>query len=160
MADQQLPRSPRFIIIGVQKCGTTAMYDYMVTHSLIRRAQFKETHFWDWKYDWVLGSHQPNRAQQKLLQTWRKESPIDDVMEVVEYVEKTPLTVAQERHLHDAYPLVFSLQTLVGNKSLISGEATPSYLLMGRTVASRIKKHCPKTKLIVCVRDPVARAYS
>ena len=40
------------------------------------------------------------------------------------------------------------------------GESTPSYLLYGETVARRIHQVFPNVRLIVMLRDPVARAYS
>lgn len=41
----------------------------------------------------------------------------------------------------------------------IKGEFTPTYLYSKKT-AQRIKKHFPNAKLIICLRDPVKRAYS
>ena len=36
-------KSPDFLIIGVMKCGTTALYDYTIQHPQILPAAFKET---------------------------------------------------------------------------------------------------------------------
>lgn len=65
-----------------------------------------------------------------------------------------------ENHIYEIYRVVFPLEELVENGKLVSGEASPSYLLMGAPVAERIKRFCPHTRLIVAVRDPVKRAYS
>lgn len=44
---------------------------------------------------------------------------------------------------------------------IVTGEATPSYLLYGASVAKRLKAIAgSNTKLIVCVRNPIDRAYS
>lgn len=42
----------------------------------------------------------------------------------------------------------------------VSGEATPSYLLGGETIARRVHNVEPRVRLIVILRDPVLRAYS
>lgn len=44
-------------------------------------------------------------------------------------------------------------------KGKIKGEYTPTYLY-SKKAAKRIKKHFPQVKLIVCLRDPVKRAFS
>lgn len=44
-------------------------------------------------------------------------------------------------------------------KNKIKGEFTPRYLYKPKC-AKRINKHFPNTKIIVCLRDPVKRAYS
>jgi len=47
---------PDFIIVGVQKGGTTSLYNYMIQHPLISSARRKEVHFFDSNYykgmDW------------------------------------------------------------------------------------------------------------
>ena len=49
--------------------------------------------------------------------------------------------------------------TICDRPELITGEASPSYLFLPH-VAQRIKDFAPKTKLIVMLRDPVARSIS
>ncbi len=46
---------PDFLIIGGMKCGTTALYEYIVQHPLVRPALVKEVHFFDAKYYKGLG---------------------------------------------------------------------------------------------------------
>lgn len=46
------------------------------------------------------------------------------------------------------------------NPSCLTGESTPSYLLHSDLVLPRVKALAPNAKLIVMLRDPVARAYS
>ena len=45
------------------------------------------------------------------------------------------------------------------DKSQLKGEYSPTYLY-GKEAAERIKKHFPDVKIIVCLRDPVKRAFS
>lgn len=52
--------TPNFIICGVQKGGTTALYDYLVEHDSILPLVQKEIHYFDYKYEkgnnWYLGN--------------------------------------------------------------------------------------------------------
>lgn len=41
---------PDFIIIGAQRCGTTALYDYLIKHPCVVSASKKEIHFFDINY--------------------------------------------------------------------------------------------------------------
>ena len=43
--------APSFIIIGVQKCGTTSMYEYLCNHPLVQKGSRRETHYYDWRWD-------------------------------------------------------------------------------------------------------------
>lgn len=55
----------------------------------------------------------------------------------------------------------FEARLLKEYPSLMTGESTPSYLLHGDVVPDRILRLIgPQVKLIVTMRDPVARAYS
>lgn len=61
---------------------------------------------------------------------------------------------------HSYFMNFFDAPTLHKYPSLITGESTPSYLLHFDIVIPRIKMVCPWVKLIVILRDPVARAFS
>jgi len=67
------------------------------------------------------------------------------------------LTVQEQ---YEFYTKFFEVQVLTDFPSLSTGESTPSYLLHSNIVIQRIKNICPWVKLIVMLRDPVARAYS
>lgn len=54
----------------------------------------------------------------------------------------------------------FHKSILDDNPSCLSGESTPSYLLHSDIVLPRVKEIAPHAKLIVMLRDPVARAFS
>lgn len=43
--------TPSYLILGVQKAGTTSLYEYMVQHPLIVRAKRRETHCLDWRWN-------------------------------------------------------------------------------------------------------------
>lgn len=47
---------PNFLCVGVEKCGTTSLYDLLKQHPQVGLSRFKETHFfnshWDKGLDW------------------------------------------------------------------------------------------------------------
>ena len=56
---------PKFLIIGVQKGGTTSLYSYLAVHPQIRAAIIKEVHYFDFYYPcgeaWYLAHFVPER---------------------------------------------------------------------------------------------------
>ena len=110
---------PDFVIIGAQRCGTTAFYDGLTSHGSVLRAAGKELHFFD--YYWAKGEAW-YRSQFPLR--WRR--------------------VGAER---------------VSGARAVTGEATPYYMFHPH-VPRRAREIVPGAKLIVLLRDPVARAHS
>jgi hypothetical protein len=101
-----------FIIAGVQKGGTTALFDYLGDEPGISLSRVKETHFFD------------DEAQ-----AW----PAADI------------------HAYHAQFAPFDGRP--------RGEATPIYLYWPNSL-ERIAAYNPAMRLIVMLRDPVARAWS
>jgi hypothetical protein len=60
---------PDYLIVGGQRCGTTALHDLLARHPLIGAAHVKEVHFFDLQFDrgerWYRG-HFPNDARRAL----------------------------------------------------------------------------------------------
>jgi hypothetical protein len=55
----------------------------------------------------------------------------------------------------------YDVKKLQAHPSMLCGDSTPSYLLHGPLVIPRLQATMPwLPPLIVCLRDPVARAYS
>lgn len=111
---------PSFIIIGVQKSGTTSLYEYL-RHPLVILVSHREIHFFDWHWNSSLSS-----------------------------------TTSQR----DFYMNYFNTSAIEKNPSLITGEASPSYILNGDIVIPRMQAVCPWAKILVILRNPVDRAYS
>ena len=126
--------SPTFVVIGGQKCGTTSVYEYLNQHPDLVRCRAKEPHVFDWCWERVRAM--PRRVR-SAGRTWKDEIQLR-------------YTSAFQAHK------MLSAQA----KTRFTGEATPSYLLGGATVARRLHTAAPGVKLIVCLRDPVDRAYS
>ena len=105
---------PSFLIIGVQKGGTTSLYEYLQQHPQVRSALTKEVHFFDLNFakgwEWYL---------EQLGQ------PLDGDAELVQR----------------------------------TGEASP-YYVFHPLVPERVFRRAPNIKLILLLRDPVARSLS
>ncbi|NJK67485.1 MAG: sulfotransferase domain-containing protein [Microcoleus sp. SU_5_3] len=46
-----IPTSPDFLIVGVQKGGTTSLYNYLIQHPQVAPAAQKEIHYFDLNFD-------------------------------------------------------------------------------------------------------------
>ncbi|WP_448561635.1 sulfotransferase domain-containing protein [Trichothermofontia sp.] len=121
---------PDFIIIGVQKGGTTSLYHDLIQHPQIAPALDKEVHFFDLEFqrgwDWY-------------------ESRFPGV--------KTPVSMADR----DRASQIDAPQ--IDTTRIITGEASP-YYIFHPLVPQRIAQTLPEVKLIVLLRDPVDRAIS
>lgn len=103
------PVWPTFVIAGVQKCGTTSLFQALARHPHVVRARKKEMHFFDQNWsrgvDWYLA----------------------------QFPELAP--------------------------DQITGESTPAYSY-GPRARRRMIRTLPQARIIMVLRDPVARAYS
>jgi hypothetical protein len=104
---------PSFIIIGVQKGGTSSLFNYLLQHPNILPGYKKEVKFFDGNYYKGL----------------------------------------------DWYRYNFPLKTQMSDPMARTGEASPSYVFHP-LVPERIKEALPNIKLVLLLRNPVARAYS
>lgn len=124
----QRERQPDFIIIGVQKCGTTSLYSYLNHHPQVVHPEKKELHFFD------LNFH-------KGVDWYREQFPT-----FAKYVSpQSEQAIANEG----------------GNfiNGFMTGESSP-YYIFHPLVPQRIYQLFPQVKLIVLLRDPIARAIS
>lgn len=101
-----------FIVAGVQKAGTTALFDYLSEEPGVALSRVKEVHFFDDE-----------------TQDWSRPD-------------------------YAAYHGNFE-----ASDDRLRGEATPIYLYWPQSL-ERIAAYNPAMKLIVMLRDPVARAWS
>jgi hypothetical protein len=104
---------PNFIIIGVQKGGTSSLFNYLLQNPYVLPGYKKEVKFFD-------GFHHKGL---------------------------------------DWYRYNFPLMTQMDDPLTQTGEASPSYVFHP-LVPQRIREALPNIKLVLLLRDPVARAYS
>ena len=97
---------------------------------------------------------------------------------VYEYLCQHPLVirgVRRETHFFDwrwdsgastseaqlaSYRKFFDQARLQADPSLVTGDSTPSYLLSSDLVIPRMQAVAPWLRLVICLREPIARAYS
>ena len=113
---------PSFLIVGVERCGTSSMYEVLSWHPAVFSAILprKEVHYFDYHYRHPLSwyrCHFPLRAR----------------------------AARAARGTGVVAPMAF--------------EASPTYMCHP-LAPDRIARDLPGVKLLVLLRDPVARAYS
>lgn len=124
---------PNFLIIGVQKAGTSSIYEYLKQHPDVYMSPLKETNFLS--RDWSL--EDPRTQQQR-----NKQSRGSGRQACIDSIEKY-------RELFDGV----TTETAIG-------EASPNYLFRSQKAIAQIQKYVPDAKLIAILRNPVDRAYS
>ncbi len=104
---------PSFVILGAQKCGTTALFNYLEQHPRVGRSWRKEVDFFSERY----GEGE----------AW--------------------------------YRAHFDRTSRLAARDAIAGEASPNYLVHPEAPA-RMAALLPDARLVVLLRDPVARTCS
>ena len=127
-----------FMIIGAQKCGTTALARFLDQHPRIRMSSTKECHLFD------APDYSPDWTPEQIDEHYRPHF-------------SSPGTPTLEK----GTPTFKGTPALKGPPAdgLVRGEATPIYVFLPE-IASELKRYNPDLKLIVLLRDPVERAVS
>lgn len=123
---------PNFLIFGVQKAGTTSIYNYLNQHPQVYVSPRKETDFFGRELvDGVATSQ--GKAVPQLTRGGR-----------------------QQILLLADYQALFEGVT----DEVAIGEASPNYLFLHQQAVPNIQKYVPEAKLIAVLRNPISRAYS
>ena len=131
---------PRVFLLGATKCGTTSLAAHLELHPAYVPALTKELMFLQ-ELPHFRSNYQGNRVIERI---WGRWSDSDDLLS---YRKFFPL----ERRLRAA-----SLRTGV---RAVTGDHTPFYLYCP-VAAERIRRIAPDARLIIMLRDPVARTWS
>lgn len=123
---------PNFLIFGVQKAGTTSIYDYLAQHPQVFTSDRKETEF--------LGRQLTDGVPTNGEHLNRESTPGG---------RKQILTL-------DDYAQLFEGVT----DEIAIGEASPNYLFLHEQAVPNIQTYVPDAKLIAILRNPIERAYS
>jgi hypothetical protein len=141
VTDRSLPAGSdaaiEFLIVGVQKSGTTSLFEYVRHHPEIYMPPQKEIGFFSSDacyargWDWYASSVAPDHATGAVCGEAS-----------VAYMSGTP----------DGRP--------AGNGSPSPGPRSPAGVPCEDIIPRRIRRHLPDVKLICILRDPVARCLS
>ena len=134
--------TPSFFIIGVNKCGTSSLYRYLLMNPAVLPCAEKEPNFF--------GLHPPEHIARH----------IDDYLALFPRIEdQAPLTF--EWHASDLAGTSGRTTVVVEREPgarYVTGEATAS--TWHDVAPELLHEHLPDLRLVVVVREPVARAYS
>ncbi len=123
---------PNFLIFGVQKAGTTSVYNYLSQHPQVYMSPVKEPGF--------MGCETSKMSAAEAAKAVPQFTPGG---------RKRILTLADYEALFD------------GVKDEVAiGEISPNSLFCYQDAVADIKKYVPDTKLIAILRNPIERAYS
>lgn len=144
---------PDFICIGMQKAGTDWLYDQLQFHPDFWMPPIKEFHYFDRRKIPQIGRAKkfldmtPERLERRLSGRRSWDQRDHDFLREASLC-KGPLDIAR-------YASLFRYKG-----TLLSGEITPGYSTLSESIISQIGAELPETKIILLVRDPVARAWS
>lgn len=133
---------PRFFIIGERKCGTSSLYRYLVDHPDVLPGRRKEPNFF--------GQRSPDDVAARFgeyLAGFPRRSASGDVTLV--WPELDERGVLYE----EAVPFARE-----AGRAYLTGEASANTFF--DVAPELLERHLPDARLILMVRDPVARAHS
>jgi hypothetical protein len=135
------PAIPNFFIVGAARCGTTSLFEALSHHSDVYCCPVKEPNYFALDLT----------AQRGTIEEARRHGVLID-RPFVSILEPPRVAVTTD---YAAYLRLFELWN--GQKAV--GEASTSYL-PSRVAAQEIAGRFPDARIIVILRDPVARAHS
>ena len=128
-----------FMIVGAQKCGTTALAHYLAQHPRIRMSSVKEPHLFD------APDYSPDWSPRQIDERYRP------------FFQHTA-AVADASTASKGTPTLEGTPTQTDQR-FMRGEATPIYLFLPE-IARELRRYNADLKLIVLMRDSVERAVS
>jgi hypothetical protein len=146
------PTGPDFLCIGMQKAGTDWLFDQLQFHPDFWMPPVKEFHYFDRKIAPKVGRAGKflNLSPQRLAQKLSVRRPWDE--RDYAFLREA----SQLRGLDfERYAALFRYKG-----HLISGEITPGYSVLGEEMIAAIDCELPGLKIVLLVRDPIARAWS
>lgn len=148
---------PDFLGIGLQKAGTGWLYDQLQFHPDFWMPPVKELHYFDRDF--------PGREVERLIEAlplefevlnlqrrrrgWRELDPRD-----LAFVADAERCLSREPDL-ESYATLFRAKG-----ALLSGDITPAYSTLDEGLVRSIAGHFPRLKVVLLLRDPVARFWS
>ncbi|HEX8652638.1 MAG TPA: sulfotransferase [Pyrinomonadaceae bacterium] len=133
---------PSFFIIGVNKCGTSSLYRYLIAHPAVLPCAEKEPNFF--------GQHSPEYVASHI-------SDYYGLFPTREYQGNLSFEWEASDQAGTSFPVKVSVERKPG-VDYITGEASAN--TFHEVSPSLLHQYLPGVKLILLVRNPVDRAYS
>jgi hypothetical protein len=164
---------PDAIVLGVQKCGTTALYEYLIQHPEIAETR-KEPYFLDEQIDaMLLASYELSKAGRDMMVTMMMNITDDSEEQRLQQNQsdgqddEADTIDAQQGGIHQStirkrYSEVLrnSMRHPLRDSGKMFVDFTPNYLFKSNRVAGRISCLVPWVKLIILLRNPIERTRS
>jgi hypothetical protein len=147
-ADQ--PHSgPDFICIGMPKAGTTWLYDQLKHHPEFWMPPVKEINY-------LIGASRAMKNTVRQVEFSRRNRGGGRRIDPHDYgfLEEAAASASEPRNF-ERYASLFRFK---GER--FSGDVSPKYSSLGPVEVAEIARHLPKTKILLLVRDPIARFWS
>jgi Sulfotransferase family len=152
--EQDVAAGPDFLCIGMGKSGTGWLYDQCSHHPEFWMPPIKEMHYLD--------REQPRMiTAQTLLDNLvtRHKRDGGGTWKVQDYKElkflREAIAARRKRMSLEFYAAMFRFKT-----GRVSGDISPSYCTMPEDLIAQVMERFPDIKVILMMRDPVARAWS
>ena len=153
-----LKASPDFLGIGMQKAGTSWMYEQLKKHPSIWLPERKELHFFDsiTKDDW--NTRRQRRALKNIPELTSKLNDLGDRERnhILNELEEN-VHLAREHNDLDWYR---NFWLKVADQTKTRGEITPAYSILNPKIIQQIYDELNVPKIILILRNPVERSWS
>lgn len=140
--EKAFPILPNFIVVGANKGGTTSIYHYLKQHPEVYLSPVKEPHYFSTDID---------------VNLFKREFAQNKLQDVEKYVEGDMKQEFHAAFIRDEMLYRKLFKNVKHEKAI--GELSTSYLYSS-TAAAEIKKLIPECKIIICLRNPIQRAFS
>ncbi len=145
---------PDFLVIGAQKAGTTWLDQVFKSSPEIWTPPVKELQFFNEffmadTFKWTKRHRESNASSFIRYHAERQKIDWQQLSAAIHIGEEKNVDL-------DWYFKTFDFAP----KSCKKGEMTPEYSLLSDNDVGRLASYIPKTKIILCIRDPFARAIS
>jgi hypothetical protein len=141
---------PDFICVGMPKAGTGWLYDQLLVHPDFWMPPVKEIDYLD--HDRPKMKHAIAKLERAQSGSRVRRRALDERDR--QFLQEAAACGGQARD-YARYASLFRPK-----EQLLSGDISPSYSRLEENVIGEIAKHLPQLKIILLVRDPVARAWS
>lgn len=153
--DKAARQGPDFLCIGMGKAGTGWLYDQLQHHPGFWMPPIKEIHYLDRDFPRVVSAQRMltkprERTEQIQIQRGRRALHDRDFA----FLKEAGGAKGNAMDL-DFYAALFRFKD-----GLLSGDITPSYCTLEEETIRDVMTAFPQLKIVLLVRDPVARAWS
>lgn len=143
--------APSFVCIGAQKAGTRSLFDRISAHADSLMPPIKELHYLDAE----MSDERLKKLRKRLRFAERQGDNSKYSKEQQEFLRRWISLVRRGNADLKNYG---SLWAPFGNK--LCGDITPSYATMGESKVAAFAAAYPDTKIVMILREPLARMWS